>query len=142
MDEYIKKGEGLAALVGRVLLASIFIWSGIGKITGWKMAAGYMAMHNMPLVPFFLFMAIMVELGGGLAILTGFQGRLAALAVFLYLIPTTLIFHNFWAAPPDAHMMQLINFMKNVAIMGGLLMMVRFGAGEYSLDSLWKKAAG
>ena len=142
MEEYIKKVEGLAALAGRILLSAIFIWSGFGKITGWEQTAGYMAAKGMPLIPFFLVLSIAFELGGGLSLLTGFLGRWGALALFAFLIPTTLIFHNFWAAAPAEKMMQTVNFMKNVAIMGGLLMAFRFGPGEFSVDNWWRKAKG
>ncbi|HUT55388.1 MAG TPA: DoxX family protein [bacterium] len=136
MDDYFKKAEGLLPLAGRIFLAALFLWSGYGKIGGWDNAAGYMAAMHMPLIPFFLGAALALELAGGLAVLFGFKTRLMAFLLALYLVPTTLIFHNFWSAPPDQHLMQLINFMKNGAIFGGLLMMARLGAGEFSIDNM------
>jgi putative oxidoreductase len=78
--------------------------------------------------------AIAVELGAGLLLLVGYKARWAALAIFLFLIPATLIFHNFWASPPAEFRMQQINFMKNFAIMGGMLMVWAFGPGRFAFD--------
>lgn len=108
---------------GRVLLALIFVLSGIGKLTGWSATAGMMASKGMPAVSFFLAMAILFELGGGLSLLTGFKARIGAAALFLFLIPVTLVFHNFWAVQGMEQRMQMINFLKNLSIMGGLLLL-------------------
>lgn len=123
-----------AALVGRVLMAAMFIWSGFGKITAFAGTAGFIASNGMPLPDLMAAGAIACELGGGVLLLLGWKARWAALALFLFLIPTTLIFHNFWAAPPEQLMSQQINFFKNVTIMGGMLMVWAFGPGRYSLD--------
>lgn len=123
-----------ASLLGRILLSAIFIIAGLMKIFGWSGTAAYMASKGMPLIPLFLALTILVETGGGLALLVGFRARLAALALFLFLIPTTLIFHNFWALEGAARGAQQTNFLKNLAIMGGLLMVAAFGPGPLSLD--------
>src|SRR6266487_4562245 len=93
----MEKGSRYVSLVGRILLSSSFLLSALGKITDWSGTAGYMASKGMPLVPFFLAAAILLELGGGLSLLTGFQARWGTLALAAYLIPTTLIIHNFRA---------------------------------------------
>jgi putative oxidoreductase len=123
-----------AALVGRILLAAIFIVSGFGKIVGWAGTAGYMASKGLPLVPLLLAATIAVELGGGILLAIGFKARWAALALFLFMIPTTLIFHGFWGVDAATAQAQQIHFMKNVAIMGGMLMVWAFGPGAYSVD--------
>jgi len=123
-----------APLAGRVLISAIFLLSGIGKIGDWSGTAAYMAGHGMPAAPFFLFLAIAIELAGGLSVLTGFKARWGALLLFVFLIPTTLIFHAFWAAEPEMFRMQMTNFMKNLAIMGGLLQIIAHGSGALSLD--------
>ena len=120
-------------VVGRFLLALIFVLSGWGKITGFEGTVGYMASQGMPFPQFLLPGAILIELGGGLALMLGWQARWAALAIFLFLIPTTLIFHNYWAVPPEQAAAQLISFRKNLAIMGGLLYVMAFGAGAFSV---------
>jgi len=107
---------------GRVLLALIFVLSALGKLADWSGTAAYMAAKSMPLVPLFLAAAIVLELGGGLAVLTGRGARLGAVALVVFLVPTTLIFHNFWAAAGIERQNQLAHFMKNVAIVGGLLL--------------------
>ena len=126
----------VAPLAGRVLLSLIFLFSGAGKVMNWSDTAGFMAAKGMPAVPLFLFLAIVFELGGGLSVLTGYQARIGAFALFLYLIPTTLIFHNFWAVAGAQHQMQLVNFMKNLAIMGGLLTLAAHRPGPLSLGGV------
>ncbi len=123
-----------AAPLGRLLVSVVFLISGATKILGWSGTAAYMAAKGMPLVPLFLAGAIVVELGGGLAVLLGLRARLGAFALFLYLIPTTLIFHNFWAATGPARQMEFIHFLTNLAIMGGLLVLVARGPGVWSVS--------
>jgi len=124
----------LAALFGRILLTFMFVYSGFGKITGFEGTVGYIASKGMPLPQLMAIGAIAVELGAGLLLLVGYKARWAALAIFLFLIPATLIFHNFWASPPAEFRMQQINFMKNFAIMGGMLMVWAFGPGRFAFD--------
>jgi len=131
----VEKVEHFGPLVGRMLLSAIFIISGISKIFGWSGSSAYMAAKGMPLVSFFLLMALLLELLGGFSILVGFQARLSALALFLYLIPTTVIFHNFWASPAAQQQLQMIMFLKNLAIMGGLAQLVAFGPASFSFDA-------
>jgi putative oxidoreductase len=126
--------ESLAAFVGRIFLALIFVVSGAGKITGYAGTAAYMASKGLPLVEILLPLTIAVELGGGLLLALGWKARWAALALFLFLIPTTLIFHQFWGLEPKLAQMQKIHFLKNVAIMGGMLMVLAIGAGAWSVD--------
>ena len=126
--------ESLAAFVGRIFLALIFVVSGIGKITGYAGTAAYMASKGLPLVDVLLPLAILVELGGGLLLALGWKARWAAAALLLFLIPATLIFHPFWGIDPKLAQMQKIHFLKNVAIMGGMLMVLAIGAGAWSVD--------
>jgi putative oxidoreductase len=117
-----------AALAGRVLLALLFIISGFGKITGWDGTAGYMASKGLPMVSVLLALTIAMELGGGVLLAIGFKARWVAGAFVLFLIPVTFIFHP----PGDAT--QQISFLKNLAIMGGMLTVFANGAGAYSVD--------
>ncbi|HKK04440.1 MAG TPA: DoxX family protein [Gammaproteobacteria bacterium] len=123
-----------APLVGRILLSLLFIWAGYGKLTNFGGTAGYMAQHGLPLTNVLLVITIIVELGGGLALLLGWYSRWAALIMFLFIIPVTLVFHNFWAADAAHYQMQLINFMKNVSIMGGMLMLAANGPGPIGIN--------
>jgi putative oxidoreductase len=123
-------------LFGRILLAAIFILSGFNKIMNPAMTEQYMAAHGMPLPQLFLAGAIAVEVGVGLALLAGVWARAAAWALFLFMIPTTWIFHTNFA---DQN--QMIHFMKNLAMMGGLLYVAAYGAGRLSVDA-WLDSRG
>jgi putative oxidoreductase len=118
-----------ALLVGRVLLAYMFVVSGWGKINNFAGASKYMASKGMPMIEPLLVGAIIIELVGGLMLAIGWKARWAAWAIFLFLIPTTLIFHTAWA---DGE--QMIQFQKNLAIMGGMLYVAFMGPGKLSLD--------
>jgi putative oxidoreductase len=124
-------------VVGRILIATIFLLSGFGKLTGFAGTAGYMA-SKIPLsgtlIDLLLVITIVIELGGGIALVLGWKARLAALVLFLWMIPVTLIFHNFWGVPADQAMNQQIHFLKNLAIMGGMLMIMANGPGPLSVD--------
>ena len=126
--------SNIATLVARILLAAIFIISGFGKITGYEGTAGYMAAQGLPLVGILLPLTIAIELGGGLLLALGWKARWAAALLFLFLIPATLVFHQFWGIDPKLAQMQQIHFLKNVAIMGGMLMVAAFGPGAWSVD--------
>ncbi len=132
-----KWGQQYGPLLGRLLLANIFIVSGFKKIAGFAGTAGYMASKMPALDPavinVLLVLTILVEAGGGLMILLGWQARWAAFAIFLWMIPVTIVFHAYWGLPPEAMQMQFIQFHKNLAIMGGMLYIMAFGAGPYSL---------
>ncbi|HJZ89507.1 MAG TPA: DoxX family protein [Gemmataceae bacterium] len=127
----------LAALCGRILLSAIFLLSAFGKMMDWSGTAAGMEKHGMVAVPFFLAGAIALELGGGLSVLLGLKARWGAVALLVFIVPATLIFHNFWAEDGAARMNQMTNFMKNIAIMGGLLTVVAHGAGGFSIDN-WR----
>lgn len=120
-------------IAGRVLLSLIFLTSGVGKILDWEGTAQYMSSEGMGTVSLFLVLAIAVEILGGLSILTGIWTRIGALALFLFLIAVTLIFHDFWTYEGMERQTQMINVMKNLAIMGGLLLLVGFGPGKVSV---------
>jgi putative oxidoreductase len=115
-------------LISRVLLSAIFVWSGIGKILDPTSTQQYMAAHGMPATGLLLVAAIAIELGGGLSVLLGYRSRLGAAVLGLFLIPATLIFHTNFAEPT-----QQIMFMKNLAILGGLLTIYQFGSGQFAI---------
>jgi putative oxidoreductase len=123
--------KSFATLVGRILLVLIFLQSGMGKIEHFQGTAQYMASYGMVYANFFLVGAIFVELIGSITVILGFSTRLGATLLFLFLIPTTLIFHTHFADP-----MQKIHFMKNVSMLGGCLILLSSGGGRFSLDYL------
>ncbi len=120
-------------LVGRILLALIFLVSGYGKIGGFTGTAGYMASKGLPMAEVLLAITIVIEIGAALMLIAGYKARLGAAALFLWMIPVTFIFHNFWAMPADQQMIQQIMFMKNLGLMGGMLYIMAFGSGPMSL---------
>ena len=123
-----------AALVGRILLALIFITSGFGKLTGFDGTVGYIASKNLPMPQVAAIIAIVVELGGGLLLAIGYKARWAALAIGIFTLAAGFLFHDFWNADAAQKMAQSINFWKNVSITGGMLMVFAFGPGRYSVD--------
>ena len=120
---------GLAALIGRVLLAAIFLLSGINKVTAPEATQAYIASAGLPAPLVAYVVALVVEIGGGVLLLIGYQARWAALALAAFTIVTAFGFHNNFAEQN-----QMIHFLKNVAIAGGLLQVFAFGAGAFSLD--------
>jgi putative oxidoreductase len=123
------------SLAGRILLALIFIIAGLRKITGFAGTAAYMAGKGLPMVELLLVATIVIELVGGLMLALGWRARLAALALALFTAVVTPIFHGFWAFPPEQFQAQFNSFMKNVAIVGGMLYVVAYGAGPLSVDA-------
>ena len=121
-------------LAGRILLALIFVISGFSKLTGFEGTVGYIASKGLPLPQLGAIASIVIELGAGILLIIGWQTRWAATAIFLFLIPTTLLFHPFWAVT-SGRQMETIQFMKNLCIMGGMLYVMAFGAGPCSLDN-------
>jgi putative oxidoreductase len=117
-------------VLGRLLIAIIFIWAGFGKLTGFEGAVGYAASAGMPMPSIGIVIAIIVELGGGILLLVGFKTKWVAAAIAIFAVAAAAVFHtNF------ADVEQQINFFKNLAIAGGLLQIVYFGAGPLSIDN-------
>ena len=131
----------VAPLAGRLMISAIFIFSGLSKLAAHAAMAGYAAAKGLPAADLAIWLAAAIEVFGGLAILLGFQTRIAAWVLFAYLIPTSLVFHNFWALQGMERMDNQAHFLKNVAIMGGLLFVATFGAGAYSIDAARLKKA-
>lgn len=124
-----------APCVGRVLLSLIFVLSGAHKLTAWQSTAESMKSEGMVAVPVFLAGAVLLELGGGLSLLVGWRSRLAAAGLIVFLVPTTLIFHDFWTYSGEEQQTQMMHFMKNLAILGGLFCALGAGAGCCSFDA-------
>ncbi|MCX2546543.1 DoxX family protein [Pseudomonas sp. COW5] len=122
--------QASAALIGRVLLSGIFILSGFSKLAAPAMMIGYIGSVGLPLPQVALALAIIVEIGGGLALIAGYRTRTVAAVLAAFSVVTALAFHN---ALADQN--QFIHFFKNIAMAGGLLQVVAFGAGRFSLDA-------
>jgi len=128
-------GQDALALAGRLLIALLFVPAGFGKIGGFAGTVGYIASVGLPMPQVGAALALAVELGLGLALLLGWRTRLAAAGLALFTLAASIFFHNFWAAPADAAMVQQLMFFKNIAVIGGLLAFAAFGAGGWSLDA-------
>ena len=122
------------ALIGRVLVALLFVPEGWGKIAGFAGIVGYIAAKGIPLPEVCAAIAIAAELALGLLLLVGWQTRWAALGLGVFTFVISLIFHNYWGVPADQVMEQKLHFFKNMAICGGLFAFAAFGAGRWSLD--------
>lgn len=122
--------ERYTSLVGRVMLAVLFVMSGVSKIAAPGPTLGYIGAAGLPMPYLAYGVALLVEVGGGLMLLLGYRTRPAAIVLALFALATAALFHSNFA---DQN--QLIHFLKNVAIAGGLLHTAAFGAGAISLDA-------
>jgi len=122
--------------LGRLLIALIFVMSGLSKIAAPANTMAYIQSAGAPFAPGAFAIAVIAEVGGGLALLLGFQTRLAATMLAIFTLATAVLFHN-----NVADQNQMIHFLKNIAITGGLLQVVAFGAGAFSLDNRRKSVS-
>ena len=124
----------ITALVGRLLFSLIFLPSGLGLFT--SVEIGYTASQGVPLAGVLVPLSGVMSVVGGLSILVGYKTRIGAAMLVVFLVPVTIVFHHFWTATdPGARQMGMIDFLKNVSILGGALIILVHGAGPYSLDS-------
>lgn len=123
------------ALMGRLLLALLFLPAGISKIGGFAGTVGYIASKGLPMPSVAAVIAIIVEVVGAVALIAGFGTRWAALALAGFTFIATFLFHNYWAMPAEQVMMQQLMFFKNIAVVGGLLVLAAHGAGAWSVDA-------
>ena len=121
-------------LIGRLALAALFLPAGIGKLTGFEGTVGYIASVGLPLATLGAIIAVVVEIGGGVALILGYRVRLAALALAVFTLAASVIFHAYWAVAPEQAFMQQLLFYKNIAVTGGLLVLAAHGAGGFALD--------
>jgi len=125
----------MAALIGRVLLVFMFVYSGFNKISGFEGTEAAIASKNVPLPAIATTIAIIVECIGGAMIAFGWKARWAALAVAVFTLVATILFHNFWAMTDVAAVKtDQLMFIKNIGVIGGLLLIFAFGPGRYSIE--------
>lgn len=122
------------ALVSRILLALMFLDSGYSKIGGFAATAGYIASKGLPAPEVLAGAALAVELLAGVLLVIGWKARWAAAALVVFTVVATMFFHNYWTLPAAQQLMQKLMFLKNVAVTGGLLLVIAFGPGRWSVD--------
>lgn len=123
------------ALLARLLFAALFLPAGLGKLTGFEATVGYIASVGLPLPALGAAIALVVEIAGSAALITGFFARPAALVLAGFTLVASVFFHAFWAVPADQQFVQQLLFFKNVGVAGGLFAIAAFGAGAWSLDA-------
>jgi putative oxidoreductase len=124
------------AAFGRILLSMIFVVSGIGKLSAIATTSAHMASSGIPYSNDLVWGAVALELGGGILLIVGLLTRLVAFAFFFYTLALAVIFHGYWTMTGAAAHAQHTTFFEHLTIMGGMLYVVAFGAGPYSIDSL------
>lgn len=123
------------ALIGRILMAWLFIPAGFGKIAGFAGTVGYATSVGLPLPEVGVAVGLLIELLGGICLLIGWMVRPAAVALAVFTLVASFFFHAYWSLPADQAMMQQLLFNKNLAVVGGLLAFAAFGAGGLSVDA-------
>jgi putative oxidoreductase len=139
-DEHDAVGESLGLLIARVAIGAIFLWSGFGKLSSLSEFTAGMVDRGLPLAQLLAPLGAAVEFAAALALILGAWTRLAALALAVFTIIATLMAHRFWAFPVDEQRMQSIQFMKNLAIIGGLAALIATGGGRFSFDAILRSS--
>ena len=136
MEQMASMSQGLVSFLARLMIAAIFLASAIGnKIPQFQATANYMQTEGVPNPKLALFGAIGLLLLGGLSVVAGAWTRIGSLFLLVFLAAATFYFHDFWRfADPTQRQLQTIQFMKNLAIGGGLLALIAYGGGAWSVD--------
>jgi putative oxidoreductase len=122
-------------LAGRLLIAALFLPAGIAKIGGFAGTVGYIGSVGLPLPAVGAALAVAVEVLGGLALILGYQTRIAAIVLALFTLVASFFFHAYWSVPAEQAYIQQLMFFKNIAVVGGLFVLAAQGAGAWSLDA-------
>jgi putative oxidoreductase len=127
--------KAYVSVVGRVLLALMFILSGYGKLSDIQGTAGFIASGGLPAPSVLAVLVGAFELLGGLALVLGYRVRWVGLAMALFTLAASMVFHAFWSAPAAQQYVTQLLFMKNISVAGGMLLVSALGAGPLSLDA-------
>jgi putative oxidoreductase len=130
----MKNYENVLNLLGRIAIAALFLPAGINKLIGMEGTAGYFASLGLPAVAVLIWVVIAIEILGGLALILGYQTRFVAIGLAIFTLLASIVGHAFWAAPVDAAFITQLLFFKNIAVIGGLLILASSGAGSISID--------
>jgi putative oxidoreductase len=138
-DEFVLRYGSPLLLLGRILLGGIFVLSGYGKLMGLAAFAASLEKNGVPYASMVAPIGASVEFFGGLAVVLGIEVRYAAALMIAFVIVATLISHRFWELQDAARQMQTTQFSKNVAIIGGLVLLLAAGGGRFALERLWRR---
>ena len=122
-------------LIGRLLMAALFLPAGLAKLSGFDGTVGYITSVGLPLPAVAAAAALTLEILGSVALVVGFQTRTVAAVLAVFTAVASVFFHAFWAAAPEQAFVQQLLFFKNIGVIGGLLVLVASGAGAWSLDA-------
>lgn len=125
----------LLSLVGRVLLALMFLVGGVDKIMGLEGTIKYAQTNGVPMANIAIYIAIVIEIGMGLLLVAGFKTRWAAMVLIVFIVATEFFFHQYWNMEGAPRNFNRIVFYKNLAVLGGMLMLIVAGPGRYSIDA-------
>lgn len=132
-----KSLSSFATVVGRLMIATIFLLSAVGnKIPNFQNVASYMASEGVPFSQVMLAGAIVFLIVGSMSIILGFHARVGAGLLFVFLVLATYFFHDFWNVEGQEAQLQMIQFMKNLSLMGTMVFLMANGSGAYSLDAV------
>jgi putative oxidoreductase len=123
------------SLIARLLMAALFLPAGIAKLTGFEGTVGYITSVGLPAPTLAALAALVLEIVGGVALIVGLGTRFVALALALFTLVASFIFHAYWSVPADQVFVTQLLFFKNIAVAGGLMALAAFGAGTWSLDA-------
>jgi len=136
----MKNFENVLNLLGRIAIAALFLPAGLNKLMGVEGTTGYFASLGLPAVAILVWVVIAIEVLGGVALILGYRTRLVAIALAVFTFLASIAGHAFWAAPADAAFIAQLLFFKNIAVIGGLLVLASSGAGSISIDGRKSKA--
>lgn len=131
--------ENIVNLLGRIAIAALFLPAGLNKLAAIEGTSGYFSSLGLPMVAVLVWLVIAIEVLGGIAILIGYQTRLVAIGLAIFTLLASIAGHAYWAVPADAVFIQQLLFFKNVAVVGGLLVLASAGAGSLSIDGRVRK---
>ena len=136
----MKNFENVLNLLGRIAIAALFLPAGLNKLLGVEGTTGYFASLGLPAVAILIWVVIAIEVLGGVALILGYRTRLVAIALAVFTLLASIAGHAFWAAPADAAFIAQLLFFKNIAVIGGLLVLASSGTGSISIDGRKSKA--